>query len=152
MWQAMITETKSVDILLVEDNAEDAELALAALKARNLGNKVLHLIGGEQVVDFIAANSWSANSPADSAPKLILLDLQLSGMGGLEVLQQIKVRERTRPIPVVVFTGSDSKTEMWASYRAGANGYVVKPADPKKYAQVVGDIAYYWLVVNQSFY
>ena len=109
-------------------------------------------MGGEQVVDFIAANSWSANSQADNAPKLILLDLQLSGMGGLEVLQQIKVRERTRPIPVVIFTGSDSKTEMWASYRLGANGYVIKPVEPKKYAQLVGDIAYYWLVVNRSFY
>ena len=148
----MITETKTVDILLVEDNAEDAELALAALKARSMGDKVLHLMGGEQVIDFIAANSWSAGAPAENAPKLILLDLQLSGMGGLEVLQQLKVRERTRPIPVVVFTGSDSRTQMWASYRLGANGYVVKPIEPRKYAQLVGDIAYYWLVVNRSFY
>ena len=148
----MITETKAVDILLVEDNVDDAELALAALKARNLGDKALHLIGGEQVLDFICANSWSATAPADQAPKLILLDLQLSGMGGLEVLQQLKVRERTRPIPVVVFSGSDARTEMWAAYRLGANGFVTKPADPKEYARVVGDIAYFWLVVNRSFY
>ena len=148
----MITETKSVDILLVEDNAEDAGLALAALKFRKLGDKVVHLIEGEQVLDFLAAQSWSVNEPSEPAPKLILLDLQLSGMGGLEVLQQLKVRERTRPIPVVVFTGSDAKTEMWASYRLGANGYVVKPSDPKEYAKVVGDIAYYWLVVNRSLY
>ncbi len=148
----MITETKAIDILLVEDSMEDAELALEALKSRKLGDKVLHLIGGEQVLDFICANTWSINEQMENAPKLILLDLQLTGMGGLEVLQQLKVRERTRPIPVVVFTGSDSRTEMWASYRLGANGYVVKPTDMDEYAKVVGDIAYYWLVVNKSFY
>jgi len=148
----MITDTSTVDILLVEDSAKDAELALEALKARSLGDKVLHMIGGEQVLDFICANTWSMNQQAENAPKLILLDLQLAGMGGLEVLQQLKVRERTRPIPVVVFTGSDSQSEMWASYRLGANGYVVKPADMQEYAKVVGDIAYYWLVVNRSYY
>jgi CheY-like chemotaxis protein len=148
----MITETTAVDILLVEDDVDDAQLAMAALKARNLGDKPLHLIGGEQVLDFICANSWSATTPADQAPKLILLDLQLSGMGGLEVLQQLKVRERTRAIPVVVFSGSNARTEIWEAYRLGANGFVTKPTDPKEYAKVVGDIAYYWLVVNRSFY
>jgi two-component system, response regulator len=147
----MITEQKGADILLVEDSAHDAEMALDALRARNLGDKVLHLIEGEQLLDFICAHSWSVQQ-ADHAPKLILLDLQLAGVGGLEVLQQLKVRERTRPIPVVVFTGSDSPSEMWAAYRLGANGYVVKPTDPRQYAQLVGDIAYYWLVVNRSYY
>ncbi len=150
----MITETKGADILLVEDSAQDAEIALEALRARNLGDKVLHLLEGEQVLDFICAESWSTRQQVERAPKLILLDLQLAvaGIGGLEVLQQLKVRERTRPIPVVVFTGSDSPTEMLASYRMGANGYVVKPTDPRQYAQLVGDIAYYWLVVNRSCY
>ncbi len=148
----MITETKGADILLVEDSAQDAEIALEALRARNLGDKVLHLLGGEQVLDFICAESWSKQQQMERAPQLILLDLQLAGIGGLEVLQQLKVRERTRPIPVVVFTGSDSPAEMLASYRLGANGYVVKPTDPRQYAQLVGDIAYYWLVVNRSYY
>ena len=150
--KTMITEAKGVDLLLVEDSPEDAELALEALKARNLGDKVVHMIGGEQVLDFICANTWSTQEQAEHAPRLILLDLQLAGMGGLEVLQQLKVRERTRPIPVVVFTSSDSPAEMWASYRLGANGYVVKPTDTRTYAQLVGDIAYYWLVVNRSYY
>ncbi len=148
----MITETKGVDILLVEDSPEDAELALEALKARNLGDKVLHMIGGEQLLDILCANTWSTNQQAELARILILLDLELAGMGGLEVLQQLKVRERTRPIPVVVFTGSDAQTEMWASYRLGANGFVVKPTDTREYAKLVGDIAYYWLVVNRSYY
>jgi two-component system response regulator len=148
----MITETKGADILLVEDSAQDAEIALEALRARNLGDKVLHFIEGEQVLDFICAQTWSIQQQVEHAPKLILLDLHLAGIGGLEVLQQLKVRERTRAIPVVVFTGSDSPSEMWACYRLGANGYVVKPTDPRQYAQLVGDIAYYWLVVNRSYY
>lgn len=148
----MISETKGADILLVEDSAQDAEIALEALRARNLGDKVLHLLGGEQVLDFICAQSWSTQQQVEHAPKLILLDLHLAGIGGLEVLQQLKVRERTRPIPVVVFSGSDSPADMAASYRFGANGYVAKPTDPRQYAQLVGDIAYYWLVVNRSCY
>src|SRR3954468_6341445 len=143
---------KAVDILLVEDSAGDAELAEAALKARNLGDKMVHFVDGDEVLDFICANSWSANWKAESAPRLILLDLNLTRMGGLEVLQQLKVRDQTRPIPVVVFTGSHDEKEMLESYRLGANSYVVKPADAKRYAQLVGDIAYYWLMVNRSFH
>jgi CheY-like chemotaxis protein len=135
----------------VEDNADDAELAVVALKARNLGNKVVHFVDGDDVLDFICANSWSANWNAENAPKVILLDLKLTRMGGLEVLQQLKARERTRPIPVVVFTGSHDEKEMLESYRLGANSYVVKPVEAKNFAQLVGDIAYYWLSVNHSF-
>lgn len=140
------------DILLVEDSPDDAEIAIAGLRTRNLGDKVVHLMGGEQVLDFICANSWSAQDPVQDAPKVILVDLNLTGMTGLEVLQQLKVRERTRAIPVVIFTGSDSKTDMWAAYRHGANSYVVKPTDPQKYAKAVGDIAHYWLTVNRPLY
>ena len=148
----MITEVKTADILLVEDCEDDAEIAMAGLRARSLGNKVVHFMSGEQVVDFICANSWSAQSPSEDAPKVILVDLNLKGMSGLEVLQQLKVREQTRAIPVVIFTGSDSKTDMWACYRHGANSYVVKPTDPAKYAKAVGDIAHYWLTVNRPLY
>jgi two-component system response regulator len=143
---------RAVDILLVEDNLGDADLAVGALKARSLGDKMIHFVDGDEVLDFICANSWSANWKAESAPKLILLDLNLTRVGGLEVLQQLKVREQTRPIPVVVFTGSHNEKEMVESYRLGANSYVVKPADAKRYAQLVGDIAYYWLMVNRSFH
>ncbi|MDB6110307.1 MAG: two-component system response regulator [Pedosphaera sp.] len=143
---------RAVDILLVEDSVGDAELAVAALKARSLGDKMVHFVDGDEVLDFICANSWSANWKAESAPRLILLDLNLTRMGGLEVLQQLKVRDQTRPIPVVVFTGSHDEKEMLESYRLGANSYVVKPADAKRYAQLVGDIAYYWLMVNHSFH
>jgi two-component system response regulator len=80
-----------------------------------------------------------------------LIDLQLVRMGGLEVVRQLKVSDRTRPIPIVVFTGSQNVAEILESYRLGANSYVVKPTDPEQYAQAVGDIAYYWLVVNRAF-
>ena len=143
---------KAVDILLVEDSTEDAELTRAALKARNLGDKLIHFVDGDQVLEFICANSWSATWKAESAPKLILLDLNLTRMGGLEVLQQLKVRDQTRPIPVVVFTGSEGEKEILESYRLGVNSYVVKPSDAAQYAKLVGDIAYYWLMVNRSFH
>ncbi|MDB6068792.1 MAG: response regulator receiver protein [Pedosphaera sp.] len=142
---------KTVDILLVEDSEEDAELAMEALKARNLGNKVMHFLDGEQVLDFLCAGSWSADWNPESAPKVILLDLNLTGMNGLEVLHQLKVRERTRPIPVVVLTGSLEEKEMLESYRLGVNSFVVKPADPKQYARLIGDIVHYWLAVNRPF-
>jgi two-component system, response regulator len=147
----MIAANKAVDILLVEDSAMEAELAVAALKARNMGDKVVHLFDGDQVLDYICASSWSADWHGGSAPKVILLDLNLTRMGGLEVLQQLKVRERTRRIPVVIFTGMRDQKEMLESYRLGANSYVVKPTDPKLYAELVGDIAYYWLMVNQTY-
>jgi len=141
-----------VDILLVEDSAEDAELAVAALKERNFGDQVIHFLDGDEVLDFIAANTWSASWKPENAPRLILIDLKLIRTGGLEVLRQLKVRERTRPIPVVVFTGSRDEKEILESYQLGANSYVVKPSDAKQYAQLVGDIAHYWLRVNRTFH
>ncbi len=142
---------EAIDILLVEDDPMDAELALASLKRRNLNDKVIHFLDGDEALDFVAANIWSATWKAEEAPKLILIDLKLVRMGGLEVLRQLKVRDRTRPIPVVIFTASQNEAEILESYRLGANSYIVKPADAERYAQVVGDIAYYWLVVNRSF-
>jgi two-component system, response regulator len=146
----MLADT-TVDILLVEDSAEDAELALAAIKSRKLGGRVAHLADGDEAVEFVCASSMSANWKAENAPRVILLDLKLTRMGGMEVLQQLKAEERTRPIPVVVLTGSADEKEMLECYRLGVNSYVVKPSDARQYAQVVADIAHYWLTVNRSF-
>ena len=147
----MIAE-KAVDILVVEDNADDARLALAAIKARGLGGNFVHLADGDEVIDFVCASSLSANWKVENAPRVILLDLKLRRMSGLEVLQQLKAEERTRAIPVVMLTGSLDEQEMLKCYRLGANSYVIKPSDPKKFNQVVGDIAHYWLTVNRSFH
>ena len=144
----MIVE-KVVDVLLVEDSAEDADLALAALKSRKLGGKIVHLADGDEVMDFVFASSMSANWTAERAPRVIILDLKLGRMGGMEVLKQLKSEERTRPIPVVVLTGSAQEGEMNECYRLGVNSYVVKPADGRLYGQMVADIAHYWLNVNE---
>jgi two-component system response regulator len=142
----------ALDILLVEDNADDAVLALAAIKSRKLGGRIVHLADGDEVIQFVCTTSMSANWKSENAPRVILLDLKLLGTGGMEVLQQLKAEERTRPIPVVVLTGSADEKEMLECYRLGANSYVAKPGDAKEYAQVVGDIAQYWLTVNRSFH
>jgi CheY-like chemotaxis protein len=142
---------KVVDVLLVEDSEEDAELAVAALKARNIGDKVIRLVDGDEALEFLCASNWSSNWEHENPPKLILLDLHLHRLGGLEVLQQLKVHDRTRPIPVVIFSSAADRKEIMECYRLGANSYVVKPPDAKKFAQVVADIVHYWLNVNQSF-
>lgn len=144
--------SETVDILLVEDTPEDAELALAAIKSRKLAGKVVHLMDGDQALEFVCVSSISANWRPENAPRVILLDLKLARIGGMEVLQQLKAEERTRPIPVVVLTGNANEQEMLECYRLGVNSYVVKPSDGKQYAQVVADIAHYWLTVNQPFH
>jgi two-component system response regulator len=139
----------TVDILLVEDSEEDAELAIAGLKARNLGSKVVHLVDGDAALEFIFAASVAANGLAANTPRLIVLDLSLSGTDGVEILRQLKEEERTRQIPVVVMTGSANEKEMVECYRLGVNSYVSKPVDAKRYSQLVGEIAHYWLTVNR---
>ncbi len=141
----------TAEILLVEDRIEEAELTMAALKARGFGNKVVHFLDGDGVLEFLCVQSWSVNWSKGTAPRLILLDLNLRHIGGIEVLQQLKVRERTRPIPVVVFTGAHDDEQMLSCYRLGANSYVVKPAEAAQFRQLVGDMAYYWLQVNRPF-
>jgi two-component system response regulator len=138
---------KAVDLLLVEDCAEDAELALAAVKSRKLAGNIVHLADGDEAIQFICASSISANWKAENAPRVIILDLKLTRMGGLEVLQQLKAEERTRPIPVVVLTGSAEEQEMKECYHLGVNSY-----NATQYAQVVADIAHYWLNVNRAFH
>jgi two-component system response regulator len=140
-----------VDVLLVEDNPAEAELMTRAIKNRNLGNKIVHFLDGYASLDFVSANIWSVHWKPENAPKLILVDLNLADMDGLEVVRQLKVRERTRPIPIVIFTGSELASQILESYNVGANSYVVKPNDSKDYARVVGDIAEYWLKINRSF-
>lgn len=142
---------EKIDILLVEDSKEEAALAMAAITSRNLGQKVVHVVDVDQALELICTTAMSANWRIKASPKVILLDLKLSKRGGLELLQQLKAEERTRHIPVVVLTGNSHEKEMLESYRLGVNSYVVKPINSRQYAQVVGDIAYYWLTVNQTF-
>ena len=140
---------KTADILLVEDNAQDAELALAALQQRNISQNVVHVMDGDDALDFISYAGNFADWGEGSVPKVVLLDLELKTMSGLDVLRQLKSEERTRPIPVVIFTSSQREIERVESYRLGVNSYVIKPTGHKEYAQIVGDIGHYWVNVNR---
>jgi CheY-like chemotaxis protein len=145
----MITQEKNVDILLVEDNPDDAAMTLRALKQRDMGDRVFHAIDGDEALDFIFATNVYGEWDVMSAPKLILLDLKLRKVSGLDVLRELKYSERTKIIPVVVLTSSREEIQIVESYQLGVNSYVIKPTDSKQFAQVIGDIGYYWLSVNQ---
>jgi CheY-like chemotaxis protein len=145
----MIWSQKSADILLVEDDAKDAELVLEALGERNISKQIVHVVDGYEALDFIAYLGVVAGTQGVLLPKVVLLDLKLKTVSGLEVLEQLKSEERTRQIPVVVFTASLSGIELIVSYRLGVNSYVVKPTNHEKFKQIVGEIGHYWVNVNQ---
>jgi CheY-like chemotaxis protein len=139
---------KLVDILLVEDDAKDAELVLEALRQRHISTSVVHVLDGYEAMDFISQSGMFASWSDMHVPKVILLDLKLKTVSGLDVLRQIKAEENTKAIPVVVFTASQRDIDLVESYRLGVNSYVMKPADSAKFAHVVGDIGNYWLNIN----
>ena len=134
---------KEVEILLVEDNAHDAELTLRALKQRNLANRVHVCRDGAEAIGF-----FDDGSEAGAAPKVILLDLKLPKVDGLEVLQRLKSSARTRAIPVVVLTSSREEPDIEKAYALGANSYIVKPVDFEAFARAVSDVGLYWLLLN----
>jgi two-component system, response regulator len=140
---------KAVEILLVEDNPNDVELTLRALKKHNLANQVHVVSDGAEALEYIFANgSYSGRNIAD-IPKLMLLDLKLPKVDGLEVLRQLKSDERTKVIPVVVLTSSREESDLVASYKLGANSYIVKPVDFDKFLECVGNLGLYWLLLNE---
>ncbi len=132
------------DILLVEDDAGDAELTLSILTERGFGERVAHVADGSEAFDYIASTRG-----APAAIKLILLDLNLQKMGGLHVLRQLKSDERTKKIPVVVLTSSRMAIELVESHKLGVNSYVIKPVDGDKFAELISEIGHYWLLVNE---
>ncbi len=138
-----------VEILLVEDNPADAELTLRALKKRNLANRVTHVHDGEEALDFIFARGAYATRDADQHPKVILLDLKLPKVDGLEVLRAVKSDPSTRQIPVVMLTSSRQEQDIVESYRLGVNSYIVKPVDFDKFINAVEQLGFYWLLLNQ---
>jgi CheY-like chemotaxis protein len=138
-----------VEILLIEDNPHDAELALRALKKHGLTNKVQLLQDGAEALDFIFATGAFANRNINARPKVIFLDLKLPKVDGLEVLRRVKEDERTRSIPVVVMTSSQEEQDIVESYRLGVNSYIVKPVDFDKFVQSVADLGLYWLLLNK---
>jgi len=143
------TENKNVDILLVEDNPRDAELTMRALKKRNLANHVVWVKDGAEALDYLFGVSTGAPPARTHTPKVILLDLKLPKVDGLEVLRRLKGEDRTKVIPVVVLTSSREEQDIVQSYRLGVNSFIVKPVDFEKFSDAVAQLGMYWLLLNQ---
>src|ERR1041385_130784 len=139
-----------VEILLVEDNPNDVKLALHALNRNPLANHVEVVRDGAEALDFIFCTGAYASRNIDNGPRLVLLDLKLPKVDGLEVLQRIKGDERTRKIPVVVLTSSREERDIVESYSLGVNSYIVKPVDFEQFTEAVQKLGFYWLLLNQS--
>jgi two-component system response regulator len=139
-----------VDVLLVEDNPRDAEMALRTLRKRNLANNIVHVNDGEEALHWIfGLGAYAGRDPSDH-PKVVLLDLKLPKVDGLEVLRAIRGDERTQLIPVVVMTSSREERDVIESYKLGVNSYVVKPMDFEGFSTAVAELGHYWLLVNQE--
>jgi two-component system, response regulator len=136
-------------ILLVEDNASDEELTLRALKKSNISNDVVVVRDGAAALDYLfARGAWAARDPTE-LPQVVLLDLNLPRLSGIDVLKAIRADERTRLLPVVVLTSSKEDVDVLGCYRSGANSYIVKPVDFMQFADSVRQLGMYWLVLNQ---
>jgi two-component system response regulator len=141
----------SVEILLVEDNQTDAELTIRALKKHNMANNLIHVKNGADALDFIFGSGKYANSRDVSfVPKVVLLDIQMPKLNGIEVLQKIKADPRTRSMPVVMLTSSKESPDVQACYDLGANSYIVKPVNFEGFARAIQNLGFYWLLLNQS--
>jgi two-component system, response regulator len=138
-----------IEILLVEDNADDMELTLHALRRENLANKIFVVRDGEEALDFLFCRGPFAGRSFEHPPKLVLLDLKLPKVGGIEVLTEVKKDERTRTIPVVIMTSSKEERDIVNGYSLGANSFIQKPVDFDQFRQTVKQVGLYWAVVNQ---
>lgn len=139
---------EEVEILLVEDNPTDAELTMRALKRKNMANQVVWVKDGAEALDFIFATGVYSNRNPEDLPKLILLDLRMPKVDGLEVLQKIKAEEKTRQIPVVVLTSSNEDRDIVESYKLGVNSYVSKPVEFDEFIDAVSTLGFYWMLIN----
>jgi CheY-like chemotaxis protein len=136
-------------ILLVEDNPGDEELTLRALKKSQIGNRVVVTRDGAAALDYLFSRGTHAARDPREAPQVVLLDLNLPKLGGLDVLRAIRADERTRRLPVVILTSSKEDRDLTEGYDLGANSYIVKPVDFTQFADAVRQLGLYWLVLNQ---
>jgi len=141
---------QEADILLVEDSSEDAELAMHALRREKLANNITIARDGEEALDFLLCRGAFSNRSFDHPPKLVLLDLKLPKVNGIEILKQIKMDARTKTIPVVILTSSKEERDLIDSYNLGANSYIQKPVDFDQFRETVKNLGLYWMLVNQS--
>jgi two-component system, response regulator len=140
----------SVDLLLVEDNNSDAELTIRELKKHNLANNLFHVRDGEEALDFIfATGKFAGLRDISHPPKIILLDIQMPKIDGIQVLERVRSDERTKATPVVILTSSKEDPDIQKCYALGANSYIVKPVNFESFAQAIKNLGFYWLLLNQ---
>jgi len=144
-----MSRTNAVEILLVEDNPQDLELALRALRKANLTNRIEVARDGAEAIDFIFCQGAHAGRRIEDIPRVVLLDLKLPKIDGLEVLRRIKSDPRTKVIPVVVLTSSKEQKDVVESYQLGVNSYIVKPVNFERFAGAVQQLNMYWLLLNE---
>lgn len=146
----MTNQTDIIDILLVEDNPRDAELTIRSLKKRNMANQLLWVEDGALALDFLFARGQYAGRDNLPQPKVILLDLKLPKVDGFQVLKEVKGNPRTIMLPVVIMTSSREDPDIKAAFNNGANSYIVKPVDFNNFTEVMSQIGFYWLFINQA--
>jgi len=144
-----MTDMQAVDVLLVEDNQQDAELTIRSLKKHKLANNISVVEDGAEALDFIFCKGKYSERDIKHPPRVIFLDLKLPLVNGLEVLRAIKQDARTKSVPVVVVTSSREDPDVKTAYELGANSYVVKPVDFESFTEAIGSVGLYWLLINQ---
>jgi two-component system, response regulator len=145
-----VVNHNEVDILLVEDNRRDTELTIRALNKHKISHRFLALEDGVDLLDYLFCEGKYSSRKTLTPPKIILLDVHLPKVSGLEALKKIKEDKRTRMIPVVMITSSRQESDMKTAYEYGANSYIVKPVDFNTFVDVMGHLILYWMLVNQS--
>jgi len=142
--------TNSVEVLLVEDSLNDAELTIRELKKHNMANNLFHVKDGEEALEFIfATGKYAGLRDVGYPPKVVLLDIQMPKVNGIEVLQRIKSDERTKTTPVIMLTSSKEDPDIRKCYDLGANSYIVKPVNFEGFAESIKTLGFYWLLLNQ---
>jgi CheY-like chemotaxis protein len=145
-----MSPNSEIEILLIEDNPYDAELALRTLRQHNLANHIVHLNDGAEALDWLFGSAGQPGCGPVTYPRVVLLDLKLPKVNGLEVLRAIRADKRTAHLPVVIMTSSAEERDVVESYNLGANGYVVKPLDFESFSTALTSLGHYWLLVNRN--
>jgi len=142
-------DNNTVEILLIEDSMNDAELTIRALRQGKINNQLIHLKNGAEALDFLFGTGQFEGRNISNKPKVIMLDLKMPKVDGLEVLKQIKANELTKTIPVVILTSSKEHPDIERAYSLGANSYIVKPVEFDEFAKAVAGLGLYWLLMNE---